>query len=69
MPRRDPWSLATHTITPYRGCGFACHYCYALDETTLPTRLRDQGAVRVQFGSNGPFLLSRSIGSLRPSDL
>lgn len=69
LSRRDPWSQATHTITPYRGCGFACQYCYALDAAALPTRPRDRGQVRVQFASNGPFLLSRSVGSLKPSDM
>lgn len=69
LSRRDPWSQATHTVSPYRGCGFACQYCYALDDAALPTRPRDRGQVRVQFASNGPFLLSRTVASLRPSDL
>ena len=36
LKRRDPWYGCTYTLNPYRGCEFACPYCYGWAERWEP---------------------------------
>jgi DNA repair photolyase len=56
----------THAINPYRGCEFACRYCYARythEFLELGTAEFDR---KIYFKENGPWLLEQELKRLKP---
>lgn len=57
----------THTINPYRGCEFACRYCYArFTHEFLEIRNPDEFEHRIYFKQNAAWLLEQELARLRP---
>ncbi len=57
----------THTINPYRGCEFACRYCYArYTHEFLEIRDPDEFERKIYFKQNAAWLLSQELARLRP---
>ena len=58
----------THTINPYRGCEFACRYCYARfthDYLEIPDADREFEH-KIYFKENAAWLLSQELARLKP---
>ena len=63
-PRRDlPF---THTINPYRGCEFACRYCYARYTHEFLERTPADFEHKIFFKQNAPWLLKQELANLKP---
>ena len=63
-PRRDlPF---THTINPYRGCEFACRYCYARYTHEFLERTPEDFEHKIFFKQNAPWLLKQELANLKP---
>lgn len=63
-PRRDlPF---THTINPYRGCEFACRYCYARYTHEFLERTPEDFEHKIFFKQNAPWLLKQELTKLKP---
>ena len=57
----------THTINPYRGCEFACRYCYArYTHEFLEIRDPEEFERKIYFKQNAAWLLSQDLARLRP---
>ena len=58
----------THTINPYRGCEFACRYCYArYTHEFLEIPNADQEFEhKIYFKENAAWLLNQELGRLMP---
>jgi DNA repair photolyase len=57
----------THTINPYRGCEFACRYCYArYTHEFLEIRNPDEFEHRIYFKENAAWLLNQELAGIRP---
>jgi DNA repair photolyase len=57
----------THTINPYRGCEFACRYCYArYTHEFLEIRDPDEFEHKIYFKENAAWLLSQELARLKP---
>ncbi len=63
----QPWAAFTHAINPYRGCEFACRYCYArytheFMEMTEPEDFER----KIYFKQNAAWLLTQELKRLKP---
>ena len=57
----------THTINPYRGCEFACRYCYArYTHEFLEIHDPDEFEHRIYFKEHAAWLLEQELGRLKP---
>ncbi|HEY3627473.1 MAG TPA: radical SAM protein [Terracidiphilus sp.] len=57
----------THTINPYRGCEFACRYCYArFTHEFLEIRNPDEFEHKIYFKENAAWLLNQELAQLKP---
>jgi DNA repair photolyase len=57
----------THTINPYRGCEFACRYCYArYTHEFLEIRDPDEFEHKIYFKENAAWLLDQELARLKP---
>lgn len=57
----------THTINPYRGCEFACRYCYArYTHEFLEIHDPDEFERRIYFKQNAAWLLAQELARLKP---
>ena len=56
----------THTINPYRGCEFACRYCYArYTHEFLEIRNSDEFEHKIYFKENAAWLLNQDLARLK----
>ena len=57
----------THTINPYRGCEFACRYCYArYTHEFLEIHNPDEFEHRIYFKEHAAWLLDQELAHVRP---
>jgi DNA repair photolyase len=57
----------THTINPYRGCEFACRYCFArYTHEFLELRDPEEFERKIYFKQNAAWLLAQELGRLKP---
>jgi DNA repair photolyase len=57
----------SHAINPYRGCEFACRYCYArYTHEFLELRSPEEFERKIYFKQNGAWLLSQELRRLEP---
>src|ERR1700761_311416 len=57
----------THTINPYRGCEFACRYCYArFTHEFLEIPDPDEFEHKIYFKQNAAWLLAQELARLKP---
>lgn len=58
----------THTINPYRGCEFACRYCYArfTHEFLEIPNPDDEFEHKIYFKENAAWLLNQELGRIKP---
>jgi DNA repair photolyase len=57
----------THTINPYRGCEFACRYCYArYAHEFLELRDPEEFERKIFFKQNAAWLLAQELARLKP---
>src|SRR5579863_2862132 len=57
----------THTINPYRGCEFACRYCYArFTHEFLEIHDPDEFERRIYFKEHAAWLLQQELARLKP---
>jgi DNA repair photolyase len=57
----------SHAINPYRGCEFACRYCYArYTHEFLELRSPEEFERKIYFKQNGAWLLSQELRRLKP---
>jgi DNA repair photolyase len=56
----------THAINPYRGCEFACRYCYARYTHEFLERTPEDFEHKIFFKQNAAWLLSQELGRLKP---
>jgi DNA repair photolyase len=57
----------THAINPYRGCEFACRYCYArYTHEFLELRTPEDFEHKIFFKENAAWLLEQELKKLRP---
>jgi DNA repair photolyase len=57
----------THTINPYRGCEFACRYCYArYTHEFLELRSPEDFERKIYFKQNAAWLLTQELARLKP---
>src|SRR5215469_1952645 len=57
----------THTINPYRGCEFACRYCYArYTHEFLELRDPEEFERKIYFKQNAAWLLTQELKKLKP---
>src|SRR5579863_2244647 len=57
----------THTINPYRGCEFACRYCFArYTHEFLEMRDPDEFERKIFFKQNAAWLLQQELARLKP---
>jgi len=57
----------THTINPYRGCEFACRYCYArYTHEFLEIPDPDEFEHKIYFKQNAAWLLNQELARLKP---
>ena len=57
----------THTINPYRGCEFACRYCYArYTHEFLELRDPQEFERKIYFKQNAAWLLEQELAHLKP---
>lgn len=57
----------THTINPYRGCEFACRYCYArYTHEFLEIHDPEEFEHRIYFKEHAAWLLEQELGRLKP---
>ncbi|HEY1896081.1 MAG TPA: radical SAM protein [Terracidiphilus sp.] len=57
----------THTINPYRGCEFACRYCYArYAHEFLEMRNPEEFERKIYFKQNAAWLLAQELARLKP---
>jgi DNA repair photolyase len=57
----------THTINPFRGCEFACRYCYArYTHEFLEIRNPDEFEHKIYFKESAAWLLAQELARLKP---
>ena len=57
----------THGINPYRGCEFACRYCYArYTHEFLELRAPEDFERKIYFKENAAWLLAQELKKLKP---
>jgi DNA repair photolyase len=56
----------THAINPYRGCEFACRYCYARYTHEFLERTPEDFEHKIFFKQNAAWLLSQELKRLKP---
>jgi DNA repair photolyase len=57
----------THSINPYRGCEFACRYCYArYTHEFLELRAPEEFERKIYFKQNAAWLLAQELAQLKP---
>lgn len=56
----------THAINPYRGCEFACRYCYARYTHEFLELGTAEFERKIYFKENGPWLLEQELKRLKP---
>jgi len=57
----------THAINPYRGCEFACRYCYArYTHEFLELRSPEEFEHKIFFKQNAAWLLEQELRKLKP---
>jgi DNA repair photolyase len=57
----------THTINPYRGCEFACRYCFArYTHEFLELRDPEEFERKIYFKQNAAWLLEQELAHLKP---
>src|ERR1700738_4173053 len=56
----------THAINPYRGCEFACRYCYARYTHEFLERTPEDFEHKIYFKQNAAWLLSQELARLKP---
>ena len=57
----------THTINPYRGCEFACRYCFArYTHEFLELKDPDEFERKIYFKQNAAWLLRQELARLKP---
>ncbi len=57
----------THSMNPYRGCEFACRYCYArYTHEFLELRDPEQFERKIYFKQNAAWLLNQELSRLKP---
>lgn len=56
----------THAINPYRGCEFACRYCYARYAHEFLERTPEEFERKIYLKQNGAWLLAQELASLKP---
>jgi DNA repair photolyase len=56
----------THTINPYRGCEFACRYCYARYAHGFLERAPEDFEHKIFFKQNASWLLRQELAKLKP---
>jgi DNA repair photolyase len=57
----------SHAINPYRGCEFACRYCYArYTHEFLELRSPEEFERKIYFKQNGAWLLDQELRRLKP---
>jgi len=56
----------THAINPYRGCEFACRYCYARYTHEFLERTPEDFEHKIYFKQNVAWLLKQELAKLKP---
>src|SRR6185437_14124868 len=56
----------THAINPYRGCEFACRYCYARYTHEFMQLTPDDFERNIFYKQNAPWLLQQELARLKP---
>jgi DNA repair photolyase len=56
----------THAINPYRGCEFACRYCYARYAHEFLERTPEEFEHKIYMKQNGAWLLGQELARLKP---
>lgn len=56
----------SHAINPYRGCEFACRYCYARYTHEFMNQTPEDFEHRIYFKQNASWLLRQELGRLKP---
>jgi DNA repair photolyase len=56
----------THAINPYRGCEFACRYCYARYTHEFLERTPEDFEHKIYFKENADWLLKQELARLKP---
>lgn len=56
----------THAINPYRGCEFACRYCYARYTHEFLEKTPEDFEHKIYFKDNAAWLLTQELKRLRP---
>ncbi len=57
----------THSMNPYRGCEFACRYCYArYTHEFLELRDPEEFERKIYFKENAAWLLEQELSQLKP---
>jgi DNA repair photolyase len=56
----------THAINPYRGCEFACRYCYARYTHEFLERTPEDFEHKIFFKQNAAWLLAQELKRLKP---
>ncbi|MFP5235535.1 MAG: radical SAM protein [Acidobacteriota bacterium] len=56
----------SHSINPYRGCEFACRYCYARYTHEFLERTPEDFEHTIYFKQNAPWLLRQELARLKP---
>lgn len=56
----------SHAINPYRGCEFACRYCYARYTHEFMEQTPEDFEHRIYFKQNAAWLLKQELARLKP---
>jgi DNA repair photolyase len=56
----------SHAINPYRGCEFACRYCYARYTHEFLERTPEDFEHKIYFKQNAAWLLKQELAQLKP---
>jgi DNA repair photolyase len=56
----------THAINPYRGCEFACRYCYARYTHEFMDKTPEEFERKIYFKQNVAWLLRQELARLKP---
>jgi len=56
----------THAINPYRGCEFACRYCYARYAHEFLERTPEEFERKIYMKQNGAWLVKQELARLKP---
>lgn len=56
----------THAINPYRGCEFACRYCYARYTHEFMNRTPEEFEQKIYYKQNAAWLARQELSRLKP---